>query len=233
MSTPCAPHAAERVGNGEAASLQTRTQAAAVVAARHAGAVDAESRFPKEAFEAIRAQRLLGALVPRHLGGEGASVAEIADLCFCLGQVCASTGMIYAMHQVKVACLVRHSHGNGALENLMRRLCKQQLLLASSTTEGRGGGNVRSSEAPIEHVEGRIRLERQASVISYGAQADGLVTTARRAADPLPRQKPGRTAFPAFAQAAAWRRGRGRIGIEIFATVRPTFSAFRCRAMSP
>ena len=58
-----------------------------------------------------------------------------------------------------------------------------QLLLASSTTEGKGGGNVRSSEAPVEHVDGRIILVRDASVISYGAQADAVVTTARRAAD--------------------------------------------------
>ena len=46
------------------------------------------------------------------------------------------------------------------------------------------GGNIRSSEAPVEHLDGgRIALERKASVISYGAYADGVVTTARRAAD--------------------------------------------------
>jgi acyl-CoA dehydrogenase len=56
----------------------------------------------------------------------------------------------------------------------------EQFLLASSTTEGGGGGNVRSSEAPVEHSEGRILLLRDASVISYGAQADAVVTTARR-----------------------------------------------------
>jgi acyl-CoA dehydrogenase len=73
---------------------------------------------------------------------------------------------------------------NATLQKMLRRLCAEQLLLASSTTEGQGGGNVRSSEAPVEHQEGgRITLERRASVISYGAYADGVVTTARRAAD--------------------------------------------------
>ncbi len=61
-------------------------------------------------------------------------------------------------------------------------MISDQLLLASSTTEGGGGGNVRSSEAPIEHSGGRIVLLRDASVISYGAQADAVVTTARRGA---------------------------------------------------
>jgi acyl-CoA dehydrogenase len=71
------------------------------------------------------------------------------------------------------------------LGDMMRRLCAEQLLLASSTTEGHSGGNVRSSEAPVEHADGRISLERKASVISYGAYADGIVTTARRSADAL------------------------------------------------
>src|SRR3954454_5560218 len=65
----------------------------------------------------------------------------------------------------------------------MRRIADEQLLLASSTTEGQGGGNVRSSAAAVEPDGGRVTLERAATVISYGAQADGIVTVARRAAD--------------------------------------------------
>jgi acyl-CoA dehydrogenase len=91
--------------------------------------------------------------------------------------------MIYAMHQVKVACLVRHGSEGGSLERILRQLCSDQLLLASSTTEGQSGGNVRSSEAAVEYHGDRISLERRASVISYGAHADGIVTTARRSGD--------------------------------------------------
>jgi acyl-CoA dehydrogenase len=65
----------------------------------------------------------------------------------------------------------------------MNRMVSDQLLLASSTTEGKGGGNVRSSEAAVEQSDGRIVLMRDASVISYGEQADAVVTTARRAND--------------------------------------------------
>lgn len=164
-------------------ALAARAQAVAAVAAQYAAAVDTESRFPAEAFAAVKAQRLLGIQVAEALGGEGAGVRELGDVCFRLARACSSTGMIYAMHQVKVACLVRHGRGSAAVESLLRRLCSEQLLLASSTTEGQGGGNVRASEAAVEHADGRIRLERQATVISYGAEADGIVTTARRAAD--------------------------------------------------
>jgi acyl-CoA dehydrogenase len=91
--------------------------------------------------------------------------------------------MIYAMHQTKVACLVRHGRGGAWHQLLLRRLCAEQLLLASSTTEGQAGGDVRNSAAPVEGGAARITLERQATVISYGEAADGIVTTARRAAD--------------------------------------------------
>jgi acyl-CoA dehydrogenase len=183
METPLVLEASERTPELAPASLKVRAQAVAAVAAKHASAVDLESRFPAEAFGAVKAQRLLGIFVPSPLGGEAASVADVADVCYQLAQGCASTGMIYAMHQVKTACIVRHRHGSAALERLLRRLCAEQLLLASSTTEGQGGGNVRSSEAAVQYEDGRISLERRASVISYGAAADGIVTTARRADD--------------------------------------------------
>jgi acyl-CoA dehydrogenase len=153
---------------------------AAAVAALHAGAVDQEARFPHEAMAELRRQGLLGIFVPPELGGEGASLGALADICYALGQACASTGLIYAMHQVKMGCLVRHRKSSPAIEAVLRKIVAGQLLLASSTTEGQAGGNVRSSEAPVVRDGDRLSLERKATVISYGAAADGIVTTARR-----------------------------------------------------
>ncbi|HUC48877.1 MAG TPA: acyl-CoA dehydrogenase family protein [Xanthobacteraceae bacterium] len=170
------------------ANLRARTERVAGVAAAQAAAVDCESRLPEEAIAAVRTERLLGIAVPKEFGGEGASTAAVADVCYALGRACASTAMIYAMHQTKVACIVRHyrdADGRGSAwhQLLLRRLAGEQLLLASSTTEGQNGGDVRNSAAPIERNGTRIRLERQATVISYGKAADGIVTTARRSAD--------------------------------------------------
>jgi acyl-CoA dehydrogenase len=174
------------VGVADAAvgDLLTRAKTVAAVAASQATDVDAAARFPAESFAAAKAQRLLGIMVPKALGGEGRSIGDVADICYHLGQACSSTGMIFAMHQIKVACVTRHMGASSALQQLLRRLTAEQLLLASSTTEGQGGGNIRASEAPVERLDGGlISLERKASVISYGAYADGVVTTARRAAD--------------------------------------------------
>ncbi len=121
--------------------------------------------------------------VPREFGGEGAGISDVADVCYALGRACASTATIYAMHQTKIACVTRHSGGSAWHQRLLRRLSSEQMLLASSTTEGERGGDVRNSAAPIERNDARIALERCATVISYGEAADGIVTTARRSAD--------------------------------------------------
>jgi acyl-CoA dehydrogenase len=163
--------------------LKARTAAVAAIAADNAERVDRDARFPEEAIRAARMQRLLGVLVPTELGGEAATLTDVIDICYRLARACCSTAMIYAMHQIMVACLIRHRRNIAWHEDLLSRLCAEQLLFASSTTEGRGGGNVRSSEAPIQCNGTQISLERRATVISYGASADAIVTTARRSAD--------------------------------------------------
>jgi len=172
------------VADAVVGDLAARAKAVATIAAANAIEVDVGALFPAASFAAAKAQRLLGIMVPKALGGEGLSIGDVADVCYQLGQAGSSTGMIYAMPQIKIACIVRHMGASASLHQLLRRLTAEQLLLASSTTEGQGGGNIRSSEAPIEPLEGnRIALERKATVISYGAYADGVVTLARRAKD--------------------------------------------------
>ena len=160
-----------------------RTAAVAKAAAAEAEEVDRNARFPKAALDAMRQQRLLGVQIPHRFGGDGASISELAEMCYTLGRACSSTAMIFAMHQTKVACLVRHGAGSAWHETLMRRVAAEQMLLASSTTEGQNGGNIRFSSAAVERTDAEISLVRNATVISYGAQADGIVTIARRAND--------------------------------------------------
>jgi acyl-CoA dehydrogenase len=164
-------------------SFQQRTAAVATAATKEAEAVDRDARFPKAAIDAARQERLLGIQIPQAFGGDGASIFDVTDMCYTLGRACSSTAMIFAMHQTKIACLVRHGTGSDWHEKLMRRVANEQMLLASSTTEGQNGGNIRFSAAAVEHAGTEISLVRNATVISYGAQADGIVTIARRAND--------------------------------------------------
>jgi acyl-CoA dehydrogenase len=178
-----ADKASEQLFLDQSSSFSLRSAAVAAVAAAEAEDVDRSARFPKAAIDAARQQQLLGVQIPTEFGGHGASIFDVTDMCYTLGRACSSTAMIFAMHQTKVACLVRHGTGSPWHEMLMRRVATEQLLLASSTTEGQNGGNVRSSAAAVERTGTDFSLVRNATVISYGAQADGIVTIARRAGD--------------------------------------------------
>jgi acyl-CoA dehydrogenase len=166
--------------------LKSRAQAVAAVAAEHANAVDREARFPAETFAAARQHRLLSMLVPKELGGDGASVSDAVDVCYMLGMGCGSSAMIFAMHCIQVVILLRHGTNSPWHQQLLRRLSKEQLLLASSTTENQTGGVVRASSCAVEREGGRMSLVKNGTVMSYGAEADGILLTARRAPDAQP-----------------------------------------------
>jgi acyl-CoA dehydrogenase len=166
--------------------LEARARAVAGIAADHAARVDRDASFPDAAFAAVKSQRLLGIMVPADLGGEGASVTDTVRVCYTLARACASTGMIYAMHQIMVACLLRNASGSAWHRDLLRRLCAEQLLLASSTTDGQGGGDLRKSNCAVQSKGNRFTLVKNATVMSYGAQADAVVATARRSPDAPP-----------------------------------------------
>lgn len=167
-------------------ALIAAAREAAAVAQRFADAVDQDARFPHEAFEVLREQRLLGVMVPAVLGGSGAPLDVVAAICKVLGEACASTGMIYAMHQIQVACMLDHGSGSSWHQQMLARVASEQLLLASATSEEAIGGALRSSACAV-NVEGdRFHLLKMAPTISYGAHADGILITARRHADASP-----------------------------------------------
>lgn len=148
--------------------------------------VDRNARFPSEAIAAVRRERLLSAAIPRTLGGHGSSLRELSEICVSLGQHCAASAMVMAMHQIQVACLVRHSAESSELREYLRQLCEQQFLIASVTSEVGIGGDMRSSIAAVQSAAEQFQLNKDASTISYGEHADDLLVTARRAPDAAP-----------------------------------------------
>jgi acyl-CoA dehydrogenase len=167
-------------------SLKARAVRVAAIAAVYADDVDRRGRFPLEAIEAMKAEKLLGIQIPADCGGEGRSTAEIAELCTIMAQACAASAMIYAMHQIKVSSLVSHGTEAEWHRGFMRKVCDEQLLLGSATTEGGIGGNLRNSICAIEVEGDRCRLEKDATVISYGKHADAILITSRAHKDAPP-----------------------------------------------
>jgi acyl-CoA dehydrogenase len=153
-------------------------------AAPNADAVDRDARFPSETIEALRAQRALSAFVPAELGGGGVSFSAIAEACFELGRRCGASAMVFAMHQIQVATIVRHLEDAPWFEEYLRTLSEEQRLVASVTSEvGTGGDMGRSIAAFTPNPQGGGSFEKQAPTVSYGRYADDLFITLRRSPD--------------------------------------------------
>ncbi|HWH85060.1 MAG TPA: acyl-CoA dehydrogenase family protein [Burkholderiaceae bacterium] len=156
---------------------------AADVAATHAADVDARARFPQEAVDALRGARVLSCGVPGALGGAGCTLLQQAQLCAALAQGCSASGMVLAMHLIEVACLARHGLDSAWFRGVLEELVEHQHLIASVTSEVGTSGDTRSSVCAVERDGDRFRLEKAATTVSYGAHADALLVTARRAPD--------------------------------------------------
>jgi acyl-CoA dehydrogenase len=151
-------------------------------AALHADAVDRDARLPEAAIELMRSGGLLGAMVPTAMGGGGLTLVQTCRVVEELARSCSATAMVFAMHQIQVACLLWHRR-TAELDALLRRTAAEQLLLASATTEKAVSGSVRTSSCAVATVDGRFSLEKEASIMSYARLADAILVTARRAPD--------------------------------------------------
>jgi len=157
------------------------------VAAPNAEDVDRNARFPTEAVEAMREQGALSAFVPSDLGGGGVCFEALAAACFELGRRCGASAMVFAMHQIQIACIVRHLDNAPWFEDYLRDVVREQRLIASATSEVGTGGDMRRSVAAVTPAgDGHATFEKQAPTVSYGAHADDLFTTLRRAPDAEP-----------------------------------------------
>ena len=112
-------------------------------------------------------------------------MSEVGAAVTALSRHCASTAMIYAMHQIQVACVVRHGHSDFFRE-YFRDLVEHQPLLASATTEAGIGGDTRTSSYAVDRFGDRFKLQKNAPVISYGADLDAVLVTTRREPDSAP-----------------------------------------------
>jgi acyl-CoA dehydrogenase len=157
------------------------------VAAPNADEVDREARFPAETIAALREKQALSAFVPAELGGAGVSFEALAKACFELGRHCGASAMVFAMHQIQVATIVRHLDDAPWFEGYLRSVVAEQRLIASVTSEVGTGGDMARSIASVEPAgDGAGRFEKQAPTVSYGAHADDLLTTLRRSPDAEP-----------------------------------------------
>jgi acyl-CoA dehydrogenase len=167
----------------EPRSLADDVRTAAAEARANVDAVDREGRFPHEALTALRASGALAALVPGSLGGPEWPLAEVAAACYELARACPATGMVFAMHQIQVGCLVDGCAAEPFFHRYLAELVSRPALIASVTSEVGVGGDLRRSVCAVESDGDGVRLEKAGPTLSYGAHADDYLITARRSPD--------------------------------------------------
>lgn len=142
---------------------------------------DRAAAFPERSIAALRSAGLMAAAAPRTHGGLGFTTAELCRLAAALGRLCGSTAMIWAMHQIQLACLQSGAERQPEMARYLSRVASDQLLIASVTSEEGVGGNLRSSRAALTpEPGGGFAFTKHATTVSYGQHADAFLVTMRR-----------------------------------------------------
>jgi len=151
------------------------------VAGPAAAAVDSQNRFPAEAVGALREAGLFGLLVPRGMGGSGATVAAACDIAATLGAGCLSTALVWAMHSQQVAIMADHAADQW--QEALRDVALNGALVASATTEPGKGSALLLADAPLVETDGRFVIDRPSPFVSYGDEASYYLVTMRGGPD--------------------------------------------------
>ncbi|MEY2952107.1 MAG: hypothetical protein RLZZ401_194 [Pseudomonadota bacterium] len=156
------------------------------VAGEHAASVDAQARFPGEAVNAFKKEGLLSAPLPVSAGGIGLTLREQGELVGRVAEHCGSSAMVLAMHYNQLACVARHGLGTPFFDQFAADLVRQQLLLASITSENGTFGETRTSVCAVLVNGARFTLDKDATTGSYCEHADAILVTSRRNAEAGP-----------------------------------------------
>jgi alkylation response protein AidB-like acyl-CoA dehydrogenase len=147
------------------ASLADRANGIGPVLAENAARHDREGTFVSEAYDALREAGLLRAGVPVELGGDGATVRELAGLQRTLGRYCGATALASAMHQHVTAFTAwRYRRGLPGAEATLRRIATEQIVLVST-----GGGDFTHPAGEAVAVEGGYRVSGRKRFVSQSS----------------------------------------------------------------
>ena len=151
---------------------------------------DREASFPKADFDDLRAEGLLGLMVPTALGGQGAGFAEYAEVAYELAQGNAATALIFNMHCSVTGALASTpdelARAMGAPESFFG--WRDDILRAATTgalylvaMSERGAGSRFSAMTTTYEPEGDgWRIRGSKTFCSGAGHGDAYVVVARR-----------------------------------------------------
>jgi alkylation response protein AidB-like acyl-CoA dehydrogenase len=151
-------------------SIRSIEEIAAGEIAVAAAEVDAHSEFPARSLGALGDIGALGLTVPTEHGGQGGSLAELAEACETIGGACASTGMVFLMHAVTAATIA--AGGGARADEYLRGLADGTLLGTLAFSERGTGAHFYAPELSATAEGGELRISGRKSFVTSGGHAD-------------------------------------------------------------
>jgi alkylation response protein AidB-like acyl-CoA dehydrogenase len=147
----------------------TREVASSVVAAQ-AASVDRERTYPADNLRALAAAGALGVVVPSEYGGGGGGLAALAEACEAVGAACASTGMVFLMHEVTAATVA--IGGGERASDLLPKLASGEAIGTLAFSERGTGAHFYNPELRAERANGSVTITGRKSFVTSGGNAD-------------------------------------------------------------
>jgi alkylation response protein AidB-like acyl-CoA dehydrogenase len=154
------------------AQFVARAAACGPVLAEHAARHDKEGSWVAESFQHVKDAGLLTIGVPAELGGEGATIREIAMVQRELAKYCGSTALASSMHQHVTAFTAwRYRRGLPGAEATLRRVLDDGIVLVST-----GGGDFTRPRGEAVKVDGGYQVSGRKLFASQSPVGDVLST---------------------------------------------------------
>ena len=171
-------------------ALQRAEQAAERIASR-AARYDAAAEFPTEDLRDLRAEGLLGLMVPATLGGAGAGFEEYARVAMALARASGSTALVFNMHASVTGGLAsipdEMAHALGAAESFFEtrdrilRAAAEGAVYGVAISEPDVGSRLSALRATYQPEANGFRIRGLKSAVSGAGHLDAYLVAARRA----------------------------------------------------
>ena len=154
------------------ARLVARAAACGPVLAEHAARHDRDGTWVAESFQHVKDAGLLTIAVPTELGGEGATIRQVAMVQRELAKYCGSTALSSSMHQHVAAFTAwRYRRGLPGAEATLRRIVDDGIVLVST-----GGGDFTRPRGEAVKVDGGYTVSGRKMFASQSPAGDVLST---------------------------------------------------------
>jgi alkylation response protein AidB-like acyl-CoA dehydrogenase len=144
------------------AAMVARAAACGPMLAENAARHDRDGSWVRESFEEIRRAGLLRIAVPTELGGDGATVRQVAMVQRELAKFCGSTALGSSMHQHVTAFTAwRYRRSLPGAEATLRRIAHEGIVVVST-----GGGDYTHPSGTARKVDGGFRVIGRKAFVS-------------------------------------------------------------------